>query len=153
MADISDHQPLKLSIPENSCVGKLLDDSKPMLAPGPHKIEHIGLHKGPDPQICLNYLSVSADSPLPAKTARSTAFQTEGPIVPTGDKAVVKAYLGVASSLAPGQPLAFDTDFRRLDFSTNENTAANPVDISPPRLLKFDNKLSGALVIGVNMRF
>jgi len=56
--------------------------------------------------------------------------------------------------VAPGRPLAFDSDLRMLDFGTPNPIAGKIDNAAPPSNLKFDNnKLGNTLVINANVRF
>jgi|GEM_PF-5813455 len=151
MADIADDG-LKLQVADLSCAGKLLEDTK-RLSMGGQKVEHLHLTRGPEANNCITFTSVMADtSPVAAPTR--PMFKTDGPLFSQNDgQTVVKAFIGVGSNLAPGRPLAFDTDGRILDFSSPVNANVSKIENpSPPSNLKFD-KFSGSLVLGVNVRF
>jgi len=151
MADIAD-EGLKLHVADLSCAGRLLEDTKRM-SMGRQKVEHLHLSKGPESSNCITFTSVMADTSTAAAPTKPM-FKTDGPLFSQNDgQTVVKAFVGVASNLAPGRPLAFDTDGRMLDFSNPVNANVGKIENpSPPSNLKFD-KFSGSLVLGVNVRF
>ena len=154
MADISD-EGLKLQVADISCAGKLLEDTK-RLTMGGQRVEHLSVARSGETASCITFTSMDADSSLTSSLSKPPLFKTDGTFKgQTDGQTVVKAFFGVASNMAPGRPLAFDTDMRMLDFGA-ANPMAATIDSSPaaPSNLKFDNnKLGGTLIIGVNVRF
>lgn len=146
MAEFSD-EINKTRVADLTCVGKLLEDSKAFAAPGARR----------DTGTCLNFMALPSEITAPVGIAetRPAKFNVDTPLYTGGEnRSVVKAYVGIASNLAPGQPLAFDTDGRRLNIPSSDTIGTMPkIDMSPPGRLKFDQKFSGALVVGVNVQF
>jgi hypothetical protein len=81
------------------------------------------------------YLTRAADKP---------ATEASGSITP---------FFGVLNETTPGQPLAFDQNFRKLDFgptaSATDKFATPPIGNNN---LQFDHKFSGALIFGLHMK-
>jgi hypothetical protein len=161
MPEISD-QNTPIAFAETACLGKLLDDSNQgAKAHGQATtIEHA--HPG---NSCLEFPTLSGLEPekisglwpAPGPGESQTSYNQIGDSI-SGDSRTVefnhkdglRPYVGLASSANPGQPLAFDANLQRLEFSPPATPAWGQPNLGN---LSFDYKLSPSLVFGVNMKF